>query len=83
MVSRRAGSKILNVLFMDYQAEKHIFWVEIVFVLERIFDRNDLVSVTWHNVRLGLVRYVRCRRIGIVLGPHRGHEAADGFWLRP
>jgi len=31
---------------MDYQAEKHIFRVEIIFVLERIFDGSDLVSVT-------------------------------------
>jgi len=31
---------------MDYQAEKHIFPVEIIFVLERIFDGSDLASVT-------------------------------------
>jgi len=46
MVSTRAGSKALNVLSMDYQAEKHIFRVEIIFVLERIFDGSDLASVT-------------------------------------
>jgi hypothetical protein len=46
MVSRRAGSMTLNVLSMDYQAEKHIFPVEIIFVLERIFDGSDLASVT-------------------------------------
>lgn len=46
MVSRRAGSMTLNVLSMDYQAEKHIFRVEIIFVFERIFDGSDLGSVT-------------------------------------